>query len=624
MRGHGGMPLMPMGDAAALKNQPLDRAAARRALTLARPYSRRLGMFVALIVAAAVLSALPPLVIRQIIDVTIPTGNRSQLLGLFLVLLSIAFITAVISLGERFLSSSIGENLIFDLRTRLYRHVHSLPIAFFTRTQTGALITRLNNDVIGAQRALTGTLGGIVDNTIRVAVTLTVMFALEWRVTLIAIALLPAFILPARIVGKRLQALARQGMGLNAEMNSVMTERFQVAGALLVKLFGNVETEVAGFSDKAQKVAGIGVKQAVTGRVLFAALGFVGTLATGLVYLIGGFAVIDNPGIEIGTIVALGLYVTGLYGPLAQLSNARIDLMTALVSFERVFEVLDIPPSITDAADAVALIDPSGSIAFENVWFRYPSTTGTSVASLEGPHGGNDAQASDWILQEINLTLPAGTMTAIVGPSGAGKTTLSQLISRLYDVTDGRITIDGLDLRALTYTTLQQAIGVVSQDAHLFHDTIRSNLEYANPNATESQLISAAKAARIHDTIAALPDGYDTLVGERGYRLSGGEKARLSIARVILKNPRIVILDEATAHLDTESERLVQQALSEILTGRTSVVIAHRLSTVVAADTIVVLQQGRIIETGRHAELISSGGLYAELARTQFQSDTVA
>lgn len=623
MRGHGGMPLMPMGDAEALKNQPLDRTTARRALKLARPYSRRLAMFVGLIVTAAVLSALPPLVIRQLIDVTIPTGDRSQLVSLFFVLLGIAVITAVISLAERFLSSSIGENLIFDLRTRLYGHVHTLPIAFFTRTQTGALITRLNNDVIGAQRALTGTLGGIIDNTIRVAVTLTVMFALEWRVTLIAIALLPVFIVPARIVGKRLQSLARQGMALNAEMNSVMTERFQVAGALLVKLFGNVPTEVAGFSDKAQKVAGIGVKQAVTGRVLFAALGFVGTLATGLVYLIGGFAVIDNPAIEIGTIVALGLYVTGLYGPLAQLSNARIDLMTALVSFERVFEVLDIPPTITDAPDATPLTDPKGTIAFHRVWFRYPSTSGTSVASLEGPHAGTDAKASEWILQDLDLTFPAGTMTAIVGPSGAGKTTLSQLIARLYDVTDGSITIDGHDLRALRYDTLQQAIGVVSQDAHLFHDTIRANLEYANPGASETALIAAAKAARIHDTIAALPDGYDTLVGERGYRLSGGEKARLSIARVILKNPRIVILDEATAHLDTESERLVQQALAEILTGRTSVVIAHRLSTVVAADTIVVLKQGHIIESGRHEELMRAGGLYAELARTQFQSDVV-
>lgn len=623
MRGHGGMPLMPMGDADALKNQPLDRATAKRALTLSRPYTKRLTIFVGLIVVAAVLSALPPLVIRQIIDVTLPNGDRGQLVSLFFVLLAIAFFTAVISLAERFLSSSIGENLIFDLRTRLYRHVHTMPIAFFTRTQTGALITRLNNDVIGAQRALTGTLGGIVDNTIRVAVTLTVMFALEWRVTLIAIALLPVFIVPARVVGKRLQTLARQGMALNAEMNSVMTERFQVAGALLVKLFGNVNAEVDGFSDKAGKVAKIGVKQAVTGRVLFAALGFVGTLATGLVYLIGGFAVIDNPAIEIGTIVALGLYVTGLYGPLAQLSNARIDLMTALVSFERVFEVLDIPPTITDATDARTLDNPQGAIAFENVWFRYPSTTGSSVASLEGPHAGQDATASDWILQDVNLNLPPGTMTALVGPSGAGKTTLSQLIPRLYDVTDGRITIDGEDVRNVQYASLQQAIGVVSQDAHLFHDTIRANLEYANPHATEQELIAAAKAARIHDTIAALPDGYDTLVGERGYRLSGGEKARLSIARVILKNPRIVILDEATAHLDTESERLVQQALSEILTGRTSLVIAHRLSTVVAADTIVVLKNGRIVEQGPHSQLIGAGGLYAELARTQFQTDTV-
>ena len=612
------MPLRPMGDAAELRSRGLDRTVARRAWGLARPYRRRLLGFVGLIILAAAVSAVPPLLIREIIDGAIPEGDRQQLLWLFVGLVGVGLVVAAVSMAERWLSASIGEELILDLRTMLYRHVHTMPIAFFTRTQTGSLITRLNNDVIGAQRALTGTLGGIVDNLIGVTITLIVMFTLEWRVTLIAISLLPLFIVPARIVGRRLQALSREGMGLNAEMNTVMTERFHVAGALLVKLFGRIDREVETFHDKAERVAAIGVKQAMTGRALFASLGLVGALATALVYLVGGWLVIgDAADIQIGTVVALGLYVTQLYGPLAQLSNARVDLMTALVSFERVFEVVDLPRPIEDAPDAVELTHPVGRVTFDHVWFRFPAASGSHLVSLEGPTAEHGDDASDWILRDIDLDIAPGAMVALVGRSGAGKSTLSSLVPRLHDVTEGAVLIDGHDVRDLTLASVADAVGVVSQDPHLFHDSIAVNLRYARPDASDADLVRVARAARIHDTIAALPDGYDTIVGERGYRLSGGEKQRLSIARVLLKDPAIVVLDEATAHLDTESERLVQAALKETLHGRTSLVIAHRLSTVVDADQIVVLDAGRIAERGTHTELLAAGGLYAELARTQ-------
>ncbi len=615
------MPLRPMGDPDELRARGLDRAVARRAWELARPYRKRLLGFVLLIIATSAVSAAPPLLIREIIDTAIPQEDRGLLVWLFAGLFGVGLIVAGVSMVERWLSSSIGEELILDLRTMLYRHVHTMPIAFFTRTQTGSLITRLNNDVIGAQRALTGTLGGIVDNLIGVTVTLVVMFSLEWRVTLIAVALLPLFILPARIVGRRLQLLSRESMGLNAEMNTVMTERFHVAGALLVKLFGRIDREVDTFHGKAERVAAIGVKQAITGRALFAALGLVGALATALVYLVGGYLVIDGgSALEVGTVVALGLYVGQLYGPLAQLSNARVDLMTALVSFERVFEVMDLPRPIEDATDAQELVDPRGRVTFDHVWFRFPASGGANLASLEGPTAEHGDDASAWILRDVDLDIAPGSMVALVGRSGAGKSTLSTLVPRLHDVTEGAVRVDGQDVRALTLESLTDAVGVVSQDPHLFHDSIGANLRYAQPNATDDDLIRAARAARIHDTIAVLPDGYDTIVGERGYRLSGGEKQRLSIARVLLKDPAIVVLDEATAHLDTESERLVQAALKETLKNRTSLVIAHRLSTVVDADVIVVLDEGHIVERGTHAELLVHGGLYAELARTQLVS----
>jgi ATP-binding cassette, subfamily B, bacterial len=615
MQGHW-VRLRPLGDPKSVQGRRVDREVTKRAFRLARPYWGKLGWFLATIVVAAVLTAVPPQLVRVAIDRAIPASDLGLLTWLFVAMLTVGVAVAGMSLVQRWLSATIGEYLILDLRTMLYRHVHSMPLGFFTRTQTGALITRLNNDVVGAQRALTGTLGGIADNVISVTVTLVAMFALEWRVTLLAVALLPLFIVPARVVGHRLQALSREAMQLNADMNSTMTERFNVSGALLVKLFGKLDTEERLFHGRAERVADIGVRQAMHGRFLFAALGLIGTLATGLVYLVGGRLAISGA-IEVGTVVALAMYVTQLYAPLAQLSNARVDLMTALVSFERVFEVVDLATPIADREDAVELVRPRGHLRFDDVCFRYPAATGSTLESLEGPRSEHGDERSGWILKGIDLDAPPGTMVALVGPSGAGKTSLSMLVPRLYDATQGAVRLDGHDVRDVTLESLGDAIGVVTQDPHLFHDSIANNLRYARPDATDEQLIAACEAARIHHVIARLPDGYDTIVGERGYRLSGGEKQRVAIARVILKDPAVVILDEATAHLDSESERLVQAALRDVLRERTSVVIAHRLSTIVDADQILVLDGGRVVERGRHAELYALDGLYAELARTQ-------
>ena len=609
-------------DRSGVDGKQLSRETRRRVLRFARPYRTLIVGFVATIVVSTFLGLLPPLLIREVFDVAIVDGDTTLLNWLFVAMIAAAVGEAVLSLVERWLSSRIGEGLIFDLRVQLFDHVQRMPLAFFTRTQTGTLISRLNNDVIGAQRAFTGTLGTVVGNVITLGGTLLAMLLLEWRLTLLAVVILPVFVLPARRVGRGLQDITREGMNLNASMNNTMTERFNVAGALLVKLFGRHDDEAADFGDRAGRVRDIGVRSAMYSRVFLVALTLVGAVGTALVYWLGGHLAIDGD-LTPGTLVALGLYTVRIYLPLTSLSNARVDIMTAFVSFERVFEVLDTPNPITDAPDAVELAGPapdtrSGRVRFRDVTFRYPGPAEGTPDSL----GGSESTGSaDDVLHGIDLTIEPGWMVAVVGPSGAGKTTLTSLVPRLHDVTSGAVEIDGHDVRSLTQDSLRRSIGVVSQDPHLFHDTVGANLRYARPDATADELVAACRAARIHDVIAALPDGYDTVVGERGYRLSGGEKQRLAIARMLLKDPAIVVLDEATSHLDTENEAHVQAALATALEGRTSLVIAHRLSTITDADHIVVLDDGRIVEQGTHDELRRAGGLYEELYETLVRAE---
>lgn len=598
----------------------------RRVWQFAKPYKALLVGFIVVIVAEAVIGLLPALLIRRIIDDAIPGADRTMVSVAAALMVGVAFLSAGLSLAERWWSSRIGEGLIFDLRVALFDHVQRMPIAFFTRTQTGALISRLNNDVIGAQRAVTGTLGSVVSNVVVLVTTLTAMFILQWQLTLLSLVLLPLFLLPTKRVGRRLQAMTREQMDLNSSMNTTMTERFNVSGALLVKLFGRHDQEAGDFSRRAGRVRDIGVLTAVYSRTFMIALALVGAVGTALIYWLGGQLVISGS-ITIGTLVALGTYVAQIYTPLTSLTNARVDLMTAFVSFDRVFEVLDTEHAITQRPGAVDLVEPTGEIRLQDVWFRYPAATDVSLASLEvntGHEGPLSGEASAPVLKGVTATLPAGSLTALVGPSGAGKTTLSTLVPRLYDVTEGSVTIDGHDVRDLTLTSLRDAIGVVSQDPHLFHDTVGDNLLYARPDATFDEVVEACRRAQIHDVIAALPDGYDTVVGERGYRLSGGEKQRLAIARMLLKDPAIVILDEATSHLDSENEAAVQDALEEALADRTSIVIAHRLSTIRAADQILVIDDGRVVERGTHDELVDvPGGLYADLYRTLIRGDAV-
>jgi len=605
--------MMP-SDPSAIQGASLDRSIVRRVGEFARPYRAQIAGFLAAIVAAALLGLVPPLVTKWIIDEAIPNGDRDQLSLLAGFAVAAALADAGLSLVERWLSARIGEGLIYDLRVRVYDHVQRLPVAFFTRAQTGALVSRLNNDVIGAQRALTGTLGSVVSNLVVLLTTVAAMAALEWRLTIFAIALLPAFLIPARRVGTKLQAISREQMERNARMNSTMTERFGVAGAMLVKLFGRHDDEAERFSDDAAGVRDTGVRSAVLSRIFFSAVSLVGALGIAVVYWWGGLMVISGD-IELGTLVALGVLVQRIYQPLTALTNARIDVMTAFVSFDRVFEVLDIRNPIQDRPGAVDLLDVRGEIELDDVWFTYPTAEDVSLPSLAGAVADHD-RSSGPVLEGVSARVAPGQLVAIVGPSGAGKTTLTSLLPRLYDVDSGAVRIDGHDVRDLTQRSLREAIGVVSQDPHLFHDTIAGNLRYAKPDATLDELRRACAAARIDHVIADMPEGYDTVVGDRGYRMSGGEKQRLSIARMLLKDPSIVILDEATSHLDSENEAAVQAALADALVGRTSLVIAHRLSTITTADQILVVDDGRIVETGSHDELLADEGLYADLYRT--------
>ncbi len=611
----------------------------RRIMSYARPYRLDLALFLGMNALAAVAAVAVPLLLKTLIDQGILAGNEGVVIAVAAVVAGLALVSALLSLAQRWYSAKIGEGLIYDLRTEVFSHVQRQPIAFFTRAQTGSLVSRLNSDVIGAQQAITSTLSAIVSNALTLILVLIAMFSLSWLVSVVTLAMIPAFVIPARLVGRRLQRLTRESMQLDAAMGSTMTERFNVAGAMLVKLFGKPEKESGVFAGRAARVRDIGVVTAMYGSTLFIALTLLAAMATAVVYGLGGTLVIHHI-FEIGTLVALTALLARVYGPITALSNVQVDVMTALVSFDRVFEVLDLKPLIEEKPGAVALRattsttgssatgtpaasgqpDSAPAVNFRNVSFHYPAASEVSLASLESialpvPERAGAAQP---VLRGVTFTAPRGQLTALVGPSGAGKTTITHLVSRLYDPDQGAVLIGGQDLRDVTLDSLHDTVGVVTQDAHMFHDTIRANLSYARPEATEADLIAACRAAQIWDLISALPDGLNTVVGDRGYRLSGGEKQRLAIARLLLKAPSVVVLDEATAHLDSESEAAVQAALKTALSGRTSLVIAHRLSTIREADQILVIDEGQVRERGTHVDLLAAGGLYAELYHTQF------
>jgi ATP-binding cassette subfamily B protein len=641
----------------------VSRALLRRVAGYARPYRGRIAVMLLTIVGISSMAVIPALLYRSLIDVAIPNKDFGLLNWLGLGMIVVPLVSGVLGVLQRYIGSQIGEGVIFDLRCALFRHLQMMSLRFFTNTHTGELMSRLNNDVVGAQRAVSGTIVDIVSNAITLSVTLTVMLLLEWRLTLVSIIILPLFILPARRVGNLLRDIVRKQLTQNAEMNAMMNETLNVSGALLVKIFGRANDENARFNDRASKVRDTGIRQALIGRWFFFGLALTGAIGTAIVAWIGGALVISGTGFTVGTIVAFATYLGQLYGPIGSLSNARVEFVTSMVSFERVFEVLDLAVEIKEKPDAKVLDEVQGRVAFEDVSFSYlageggptaasaalsevvrigatpaavfslgsrPSRedngTGRAGSGRAKPEGSADAPADPtevrYALRDVNFEVEPGQLAALVGPSGAGKTTITYLLPRLYDPTEGRILIDGTDIRDVTLESLSSQIGMVTQESYLFHDTIRANLLYARPDATDEQMVEAARAANIDGFIASLPDGYDTIVGERGYRLSGGEKQRIAIARVLLKDPRILVLDEATSSLDSQSEALIQAALYRLMVGRTSLVIAHRLSTVLAADVILVVDKGHIVERGTHAELIEKGGLYAELYKTQFR-DTV-
>lgn len=602
----------------------LSKALLRRVWQYAQPYRKQIAFVLLSIFFSTLLDRISPLLVRALIDQAIPQRNIAMLNWLALGLIAIPLIGGLIDVWSRRHSAAMGEGLIYDLRRSLYTHMQRMSLRFFTNTKSGELVSRLNNDVIGSQRAITGTLITFITNVITLVITITIMLTIEWRLTLLGLIVMPLFIIPARRVGRILRTLTREQMKANGEMNAMMGETLNVSGALLVKIFGRRTSEVDKFSYKAGMVRDLGIRQALIGRSFFVIIGLVSAIGIAAVYWFGGYLAITSSTFSTGDIIALALYLPGLYGALSALVNARVDLASSLVSFERVFEILDLPIEIVERDQPTHLTNVRGEVTFDHVWFGYDQAASISAITprdKDAPVPVAPIRTREWALEDLNFVVKPGQLAALVGPSGAGKTTITYLLPRLYDPSKGMVKIDGVDLRDLALDDLAQHIGMVTQETFLFHDTIRANLEYARPNATDAELIAACKAANIHDLIDSLPNGYDTLVGERGYRFSGGEKQRIAIARVILKNPRILVLDEATSALDSRSEALIQAALEPLLQDRTSIVIAHRLSTILAADMILVMDQGRIVEHGTHAELLERDGLYATLYRTQFKDE---